>query len=396
MGTASCGFPVKTHADDSSLHTPAAPAGRLLMSRAAVLVGLAVVCLMVIAGAVEWTSRVRAGIASLRRGSTLRTLDADEHRALAPVRALTGCDHDDQVKRLHGAFAGGTWRNSFPIGDGFLGGIPVLVPRQAWPYVSEDNEAEVVLGENVAMVVRLNGFTIAAARPDAATSRVCGERLETPEEVSMRRGPGLRVSPLVIAALALWAAAGAPGLLAMPLLAIAGLAAWLALPRRNSPATAQRVLQVRGRLRAYQRTAQTSRVWLLGNDRRVQLPAEWEHAAAFSRGRSMVLEVRACDGWVLGAGTAWCLASDRRRYPPTGGSWHLAWLGLLLCVLVFGTGGMPPLRPDPAWAAAYGWGVLAVLASGWHAVQIVVCTVQFLLRRRALDADIAQRPAPWH
>ena len=41
-------------------------------------------------------------------------------------------------------------------------------------------------------------------------------------------------------------------------------------------------------------------------------------------------------------------------------------------------------------------GVLAVLASGWHAVQIVVCTVQFLLRRRALDADIAQRPAPWH
>lgn len=152
------------------------------MSRAAVLVGLAVVCLMVIAGAVEWTSRVRAGIASLRRGSTLRTLDADEHRALAPVRALTGCDHDDQVKRLHGAFAGGTWRNSFPIGDGFLGGIPVLVPRQAWPYVSEDNEAEVVLGENVAMVVRLNGFTIAAARPDAATSRVCGERLETPKK----------------------------------------------------------------------------------------------------------------------------------------------------------------------------------------------------------------------
>ncbi|PZT05603.1 hypothetical protein A7X87_01135 [Stenotrophomonas maltophilia] len=366
------------------------------MSRAAVLVGLAVVCLMVIAGAVEWTSRVRAGIASLRRSSTLRTLGAGEHRALAPVRALTGCDHDDQVKRLHGAFTGGAWRNSFPIGDGFLGGIPVLLPRQAWPNLSEDNEAEVVLGEHVAMVVRLNDFTIAAARPDAASSRVCGERLETPEEVSMRRGPGLRPSPLVIAALALWAAAGAPALLAMPLLAIAGLAAWLALPRRNSPATAQRVLQVRGRLRVYQRTAQTSRVWLLGNDRRVQLPAEWEHAAAFSRGRSMVLEVRACDGWVLGAGTAWCLASDRRRYPPTGGSWHLAWLSLLLCVLVFGTGGMPPLRPDPAWAAAYGWGVPAVLASGWHAVQIVVCTVQFLLRRRALDADIAQRPDPWH
>lgn len=355
-GTASCRSPGTALPHDSSLHNPATAAGRLLMSRAAVLVGLAIVPLMVIAAVAEWTSRVHAGMASLRRSSTLRTLGADEHRALAPLRALAGCDHDDQIKRLRGAFTGGACRNSFPVGDGLLGGVPALVPKQAWPYLAEDNEAEVVLGKRAAVVVCLNGFTIAAARPAAATSRVCGERLETPEEVSMRRGPGLRPSPLVIAALASWAAAGAPGLLAMPLLAIAGLAAWLALPRRNSPATAQRVLQVRGRLRAYQRTAQTSRVWLLGNDRRVQLPAEWEHAAAFSRGRSMVLEVRACDGWVLGAGTAWCLASDRRRYPPTGGSWHLAWLGLLLCVLVFGTGGMPPLRPDPAWAAAYGWG----------------------------------------
>ncbi|CAH0062292.1 protein of unknown function [Stenotrophomonas maltophilia] len=181
-------FPVRPIPDDSSLHTPAASASRLLMSRAAVLVGLAVVCLVVTAIAAEWTSRVRAGIASMRRSSTLRTLGADEHMALAPVRALTGCDHDDQVKRLHGAFTGGAWRNSFPVGDGFLGGIPVLVPRQAWPYLAEDNEADVVLGDHVAMVVRLNGFSIAAARPDAATSRVCGERLETPEEVSMRRG----------------------------------------------------------------------------------------------------------------------------------------------------------------------------------------------------------------
>lgn len=367
------------------------------MSRAAVLVGLAVVCLVVTATAAEWTSRVRAGIASLRRSSTLRTLGADEHMALAPVRALTGCDHDDQVKRLHGAFTGGAWRNSFPVGDGFLGGIPVLVPRQAWPYLSEDNEADVVLGDHVAMVVRLNGFTIAAARPDAATSRVCGERLETPEEISMRRGPGLRPSPLLIAALALWAATGVPGLLAMPLLAIAGLAAWLGFPRRNGPATAQRVLRVRGRLRAYQRTAQTSRVWLLGNDRRVQLPENWEHAAAFSRGRSMLLDVRACDGAVLGAGTAWCLASDRRRYPPTGGFWQLAWVGLLLCVLVFGAAWMPwSQRLEPGWPLASGWQAVALLALGWHAMRFVVCMVQFLRRSEALDADIAQRPDPWH
>ncbi len=397
METASCGFPGKALADDSFLHTPAASAGRLLMSRAAVLVGLAVVCLMVVAGVAEWTSRVRAGLASLRRSSTLRTLGADENMALAPVRALTGCDHDDQVKRLRGVFTGGACWNNFPVGDGLLGGVPVLVPRQAWPYLSEDNEAEVVLDKRVAVVVRLNGFSIAAARPDAATSRVCGERLETPEEVSMRRGPRLRPSPLLIAALALWAATGVPGLLAMPLLAIAGLAAWLGFPRRNGPATAQRVLRVRGRLRVYQRTAQTSRVWLLGNDRRVQLPEKWEHAAAFSRGRSMLLEVRTCDGWVLGAGTAWCLASDRQRYPPTGGFWQLAWLGLLLCVLVFGAAWMPlSQRLELGWPLASGWRAAALLALGWHAVRFVICMVQFHRRNEALDADIAQRPDPWH
>jgi hypothetical protein len=368
------------------------------MSRAAVLVGVAILLAMVVAAIAEWTARARAGVAALRRSSTLRTLGADEHAALAPVRALTGRGHDDQVKRLRGAFTAGARWNTFPVGDGLLGGIPVLVPRQAWPYLSEDNnEAEVVLGERQAVVVRLNGFTLAAARPDAATSRVCGERRETPEEVALRRGPGLRPSPLVIAALALWAANGVPGLLAMPLLVIAGLAAWRGLPRRNSPATAQRVLQVRGRLRAYQRTAQTPRVWLLGNDRRVQLPEEWEHVAGFSSGRSILLEVRACDGGVLGAGTAWCLASDRRRYPPTGGFWHLAWLGLLLCVLVLGATGMPlPQRLDPGWAVAHGWLGLAVLALVWHAVRLVLCIVQFLRRRHALDADIAQRAEPWH
>lgn len=367
------------------------------MSRTALLVGLAVPLAMIVLVLLGWISRVRTAVDSLRRSSTLRTLDADEHTALAPVRALTGCGHDDQVKRLGGSFTAGGYWNTFPVCDGLLGGIPVFLPRKAWRYLSEENEAEVVLGEREAVVVRLNGFTIAAARPDAAPSRVCGERMETAEEVSVRRGPGLRPSPLLIAALALWASTRVPGLLAMPLLAIAGLAAWLGLPRHNGPATAQRVLQVRGRLRAYQRTAQTSRVWLLGNDRRVQLPEEWENAAGFSRGRSMLLEVRTCDGWVLGAGRAWCLASDRRRYPPTGGFWHLCWLGLLLCVLVFGTTGMPlPQHLDSGGATAYGWQVLAVLALGWQAVRIVVCTVQFLRRSAALAADIAQRPAPGH
>lgn len=111
----------------------------------------------------------------------------------------------------------------------------------------------------------------------------------------------------------------------------------------------------------------------------------------------MLLDVRACDGAVLGACTAWCLASDRRRYPPTGGFWQLAWLGLLLCVLVFGAAWMPvSQRLELGWPLASGWRAAALLALGWHAVRFVICMVQFHRRNEALDADIAQRPDPWH
>lgn len=77
------------------------------MSRASVLIGLAVLLVMVLAAVTEWATRVRTRLASLRRSSTLRTLDADEHCALAALRALTGCVYDDQVKRLRGVFTGG-------------------------------------------------------------------------------------------------------------------------------------------------------------------------------------------------------------------------------------------------------------------------------------------------
>ncbi|MDF2481719.1 MAG: hypothetical protein K0R79_2076 [Stenotrophomonas indicatrix] len=377
------------------------------MSRAALLVVLALLLAVIVAAVAEWTSRVRTGLASLRRSSALRTLDADEHAALATVRALTGCVHDDQVQVLRGKFTGGSASRHYPVGDGLLGGIPVLLPRQACPHLAADNDAEVVLGERWAVVVRLNGFHVAAMRPVAAASRIRGERLETPEEVAMRRGPGLRPSALLIAVLALWAAADASGLLCLslprdvsylsgvPLFAIAGLGFWLGRPRRRGPATAQRVLQVQGRLRAYQRNGQTSQAWLLGKDLRVQLPWEWVNVAGFSTGRSMRLDVRACDGKVLAAGPGWCLASDRLSYPASGGFWHLAWLGLLLLLQVLGVIWLPlPQRPDLGWPGVLHWQLFALLAAGWHVLMLVVCVRRSVSRTAALGAALKARPAP--
>lgn len=407
LGRQAAVFPATPVDHGTALHLHVAAAVQPLMSRAALLVVLALLLAMIVAAVAEWTSRVRTGLALLRRSSALRTLDADEHAALATVRALTGCVHGDQVQVLRGTFTGGAVSRHYPVCDGLLGSIPVLLPRQACTHLAVDNDAEVVLSERWAVVVRLNGFHVAAMRPVAAASRIRGERLETPEEVAMRRGPGLRPSALLIAVLALWAAADASGLLCLPLprdvsylsgvplLAIAGLGFWLGRPRRSAPTTAQRVLQVQGRLRAYQRNGQTSQAWLLGKDLRVQLPWEWVNVAGFSTGRSMRLDVRACDGKVLAAGPGWCLASDRLRYPASGGFWHLAWLGLLLLLQVLGVIWLPlPQRPDLGWPGVLHWQLFALLAAGWHVLMLVVCVRRSVSRTAALGAALKARPAP--
>ncbi len=132
------------------------------MSRVALLVGLALLVAMATAAVLEWTSRVRGRVTVLRRSSVLRVLGDREGAALAPLRALTGCVHDHQVRRLSGAFTGGARHADSPVCDGLLAGIPVLMPAQAWPHLAEHNDAEVVLGKHWAVVVRLNGFEVAA------------------------------------------------------------------------------------------------------------------------------------------------------------------------------------------------------------------------------------------
>ena len=176
MGRQAAVFPDTPVDHGTALHLHVAAAVRPLMSRAALLVALALLLAMIVAAVAEWTSRVRNGLASLRRGSALRTLEADEHAALATVRALTGCVHGDQVQVLRGTFTGGAVSRHYPVCDGLLGGIPALLPRQACPHLAADNDAEVVLGERWAVVVRLNGFHVTAMRPVAAVSQLRGEQ----------------------------------------------------------------------------------------------------------------------------------------------------------------------------------------------------------------------------
>lgn len=353
------------------------------MSRVALLVGLALLVAMVTVALLEWTSRVRDRMNELRRSSALRMLDVRERAALATLRVLTGCIHDDQVRVLTGAFTGGARRADYPVCDGQLAGIPVLMPRQAWAHLADHNDAEVVMARHWAVVVRLNGFEVASLRRPAAT-RVRGERRETPAEVAMRRGPGLRPAALPITALALWAAVDVSGVPTLLMLVIAGSAAWLGWPRRRGPATAQRVLQLQGQLQAYRKHSDGAPVWLLGADRRVQLPWEWADARAFAQRRSMQLEVRDDDGAVLGAGPGWCLACDQQRFPPSGGFWQLAWLGLLLLLLLVG------------WLGDLRWLPVAAVLAAWHALRCLLAVRQSIRLSAALAADIAQRPAPGH
>ncbi|WP_312706363.1 hypothetical protein [Stenotrophomonas sp.] len=353
------------------------------MPRVALLVGMALLVAMVTTALLEWTSRVRDRMNVLRRSRALRMLDDRERAALATLRVLSGCLHDDQVHVLTGEFTAGARSANYPVCDGQLAGIPVLMPRQAWPHLADHNDAEVVMARHWAVVVRLNGFDVASLRRPAA-ARIRGERRETPAEVAMRRGPGLRPAALPITALALCAAVDVSGVPALLMLVIAAGAAWLAWPRRRGPATAQRVLQLQGQLQAYRKRPDVGPVWLLGADRRVQLPWEWADARAFAQRRSMRLEVRVDDGAVLGAGPGWCLARDRQRFPSSGGFWQLTWLGLLLLLLLAG------------WLGDLRWLPVAAVLAAWHALRCILAIRQSLRRNAARTADIAQRPAPGH
>ncbi len=384
-----------------------------------------IVPLMLVAAGFEWSSRMRDALVALRRRTPLRTLSADEHTALGPVRATTGQMHDNQVRHLSGAVDG----DQYAWGDRVtnrarIAGVQVLLPFDAWRHLAEDNDAEVVLIGDMAVAVRLNRFHIVGAqrrarrnaalddagfdvpdlRPrrqrieDCAPSQLRGERLESPEEVALRRATGSRAGGWGAAVLALGAVTFTVNdalqweqwLLSSPLLAIAGLAIWLAMRGRQGPATATRVLQVSGRLCMLRLHPAHVCVWLIGNDRRIEFPFEWMEGPHFQEGRRVLLDIRESDGQVLAAGPGWSLADDRRSFPPRGAWWHMAWLGMMPLVLMFA--GLPPLSEEsPTWVL---WWPSAAVFALWQAGQLLRKAWKWHRCSSRLQAELSSRRAP--
>lgn len=345
------------------------PAVVLMMSLDATLLLLAVLLAVLVTCYMQWASDERAALRLLRRNPPLRLLTEDEDAALATLRALSGRKHDTQVRVLSGAFNGTSAFGNRPFHRAYLGDVAVLLPFDAWRHVAADNHAEVVLGGDSALVVRLNGFHIVGARQRLAAEEaehaaasegplqrkgriarpiaactVRGQRLETAAEVAMRRGDGVRWPGIVIALLAL---AALPALqidvalwsrlfLGLPLCAVAGTAVWMAWPRQRGPRVPQPVLHLSGVLNQLTLLPGHSPRWLLGSDHSVQLPAEWLACKRFRSGQYLELAVRESDGLVLAAGREWSLVADRARFSPGDAARSLIWLWLTLCVMLFG------------------------------------------------------------
>ncbi|WP_432593266.1 hypothetical protein [Stenotrophomonas maltophilia] len=402
------------------------------MSPALALVLVFLLAPMVLIARAEWASRRRRAFAELRRQPPCRVLSDNEDAALAVVRALTGCAHDHQVRVVSGAFGNASLFGARAINHADLGEIPVLLPFDAWRHIATDNHAEVVLADGMAVVVRLNGFHIVGAQRRAdraaaveeapfeplvlrprrhrvhslAPSEVLGMRMESAAEVRLRRHRPPRWTGLLVALLALGAAAALHDdspfwlqlLLCSPLLAIAALALWLSRPRRRGPAVPQRVLQVRGRLADFALHPQHPPLWLIGSDRRIELPAEWLGSGHFVSGRCVRLDVRESDGVVLGAGPHWSRVEDHHHYPPSGALWPLAWLGMMLVVLLFG-GTSPDLISDAGAARADAWRLwwlLALAITLWQPIGFLRRTRHALRRTARYTAALAKRPPPAH
>ncbi len=406
------------------MRTPAAcrtATANLLMSVTLTLVVLALLAAMLLAGYAEWASRMRDALHDLRRRPQLRRLTVEEDAALASVRVITGRTHEAQVRTLSGAITAGSGFGDRLLHSAWLDDVAVLLPFDAWRHLADDNQAEVVLAGDCALVVRLNGFHIVgaharvnaeAAAHDTACGKgtrrrrrridrcnVLGTRLESDAEVALRRGPSPYVTGLLIAVVAILIAVDSrnegAGLF---LLILAMLATWTAWPGRRGPKQPQRVLLLDGILGTIILDPRYPPTWMLGSDHRIELPPEWLTSGRFHDGRRARLEIRATDGSVLGAGPGWSLVQDRLRFPQSQLLRHLVWLvlilGLLAIAAVFDAVprhsnlGIPFVPATAPW-----WFVTAAMLLG-QLLRVVMRTRQVLRRDTARDAELAARPPP--
>lgn len=301
----------------------------------------------------------------LRRTPVTRPLTEPEIAALEPLKVTENLLFQPEVRRLTGPYRQhGVSINSGTTLHDTINDVTVLMPYDAPAFVGAENDAEVVISGDIAIVVTLNGFDVVggrqravagtpatAAATDAAPARSerapgsvapaalttptadsvewLHQRTETAVEAQLRlqqRWKKALALAWLATAILLWLGACPLGRIAQTMFILGGLGCvlvgiLLALRRPRADALPRRqVDRARGPLLMFtQRAAGNAAVVnthaLLGDSLKLHLPAHWRNSGRVTSGESVEIEVDRDSGRVLGLGNGWSLEDEQRRFP---------------------------------------------------------------------------------
>ena len=364
-------------------------------------------------GVIRYRSRRRASKRILRSlmqaGTPPREATADELTLIQPFLTRPGKRQrplklaNGKVYRLRGEYLrhGLTANGGAEQMHDTLGGVEVILPYDASDFLQGNNDAEIMLADKVAIVIRLNGeFDLAGGRErsvvrqeqaqqwtsgkvgemsdidapseglspdeeDVVRVDVLGQRHETPAEMAARQSPGLGFGPaslLLLSAVSAGVATFTDDVIRLGCAAGAGVlllgALWLIWgPRRW--VIPKRVNHVRGAFTAVQlshpnNSAAVSQHWFLGDKLHLILPRHWlPHLVVPAVGR-VDAELRVDDYSVVRLGKHFSVDAETRAYPRVYWGRHvvLAITALLLLVgvaMVSGAGLRGDVLQTKAW-----------------------------------------------
>ena len=364
---------------------------------------------------IQYQSRRRASKQALQglaqTDVPLREATAEELALIQPFLTQPGKKKrqlsltDNKIHRLQGEYIrhGLTSNQGADQMHDTLGGVEVILPYDAMDFLQEVNDAEVMLADKIAIVVRLNGeFDLEGGReralrrqeqsqlwesgaigavpdielpsPEAAATPddeeilrvdMLGQRDETPGETLARTEPGLGFLPaflLILAAVSAAVGTAQEGEVGIGLSAVAGLlllcALWLIWRPRRTEA-AKRVNHVRGALTAVElrnpnNAASVSHHWFLGDKFNLVMPKHWQpHVVVPANGR-VDADLRVDDFSVVRLGKHFSIDAETRAFPRVYWGRHLvlaiaALLAGIMVIIMSGGGLVGDVLQTKAW-----------------------------------------------
>ncbi|MBL7252456.1 IgaA/UmoB family intracellular growth attenuator [Alloalcanivorax marinus] len=374
------------------------------------LVALKLLLLVIVLGTtiysgIVYSARRRGSareLSSLRdQAQPLRRLSANERDALAPFLVQPNRPGkpvhltSEEVFPLRGEYQRhGIQSNGHQSWHHMIGGVEVILPFDAELFLDQDNEAEVVFADKLAVVVRLNGFELLEgaardARRDAAEDQwqqgvrgtleqvyvddeapraedeaeaarrrveIHDQRPETAAETEARLGRGLGLLPGLLWALAFLALGIAVFRDTLVWLSVwGGLALVLAFSalwlfwRRRTPGPAGKVNRVTGTvnlvpLSVDEASGTVSVIATLGGKLTFETPEHWRPHTPLEDGQRLELEMRVEDHSVVTYDRKLSVDEEYRRCPPVYPGRHLSLAVVAVVALLVGLGALP----DPA------------------------------------------------